>query len=270
MRLAPEDKKYAYVTLIIGLGMFVLAILLSVSYCDFTFGNTSCPTPDASMGIGASIGAVTTALFFYFIDKPAKDYLAKFSKSFAQKDMLLIWLAAFVFFITSFALILPVSYCGFIFGDISCPAPDASIWMGAIVGVITTALFFFLISRRFNTVLEELGKLYIARTCVLNLMDIFGKENGKGRIKKSEHNRKYFQNVLKKDYLDRFNITSGIVYQIYEKATSHKDNTSNDHNSDDCNDCKEIMVLIKKFNSTEKNIIEDDSVIEKIDWMNRS
>ena len=36
------------------------------------------------------------------------------------------------------------------------------------------------------------------------------------------------------------------------------ENTDKDHDDEDCNDCKEIMVLIKEFNSTEKNIIEGD------------
>jgi len=127
----------------------------------------------------------------------------------------------------------------------------------------------FSISRRFKTVLEELGKLYIARTCVLNLMDIFGKEHGKGRIK-SEQNRKYFQDILKEEYLDRFNIKSGIIYQIYKKAINHKEKTNPNHNHENCNDCKEIITLIKEFNSKEKNIIEGDKKVEKLDWINRS
>lgn len=270
LKFTSEDRKYAYTALIIGVGILILAINLSVSYCGFSFGSVSCPTPDVSMGIGALVGGVTIAFFFYFIDKPAKDFLAKFSKSSTGKDILWIWLTAFVFFITAFALILSVSYCSFSFGDASCPTPDVSILMGAVVGVMTTALFFFLISRRFKTVLEELGKLYIARTCVLNLMDIFGNEHGKGRIKKSEQNRKYFQRILKEEYLDRFNITDGIIFQIYENAVNHEKETNQDHNHGDCDDCKEIMALIKKFNSQEKNIIEGDKEVEKYDWINRS
>ena len=270
LKLTSEDRKYAYMTLVMGIGMFILSITLTVSYCGFIFGDASCPTPDVSMGIGALIGAITTALFFYFIDKPAKDFLAKFAKSSTKKDRLWVWLTAFVFLITSFALLLPVSYCGFIFGDASCPTPDVSMGIGALIGVITTAIFFFLISRRFKSVLEELGKLYIARTCVLNLMDIFGKEHGKGRIKKSEHNRKYFQEVLKEQYLDRFNITEGIVYQIYEKAINHNEKTTSEHNHDECDDCKEIMILIRDFNSKEKNIIEGDKEVEKLEWMDSS
>ena len=99
-------------------------------------------------------------------------------------------------------------------------------------------------------------------------MDIFGKEHGKGRIKKSEQNRKYFQDILKAEYLDRFNITSGIINQIYEKAVNHKEKTNPDHNHDDCDDCKEIMALIREFNANEKNMIEGDNKVEKLDWMN--
>jgi len=177
------------------------------------------------------------------------------------------WLTAFVFFITSFAYLASVSYCGFSFGDLSCPAPDASIGIGALIGVVTTALFFFLISKRFKTVLEELGKLYIARTCVLNLMDIFGKEHGKGRITKSEKNKNYFLKILKEDYLDRFNITDGIIYQIYQEVINHKEKTTSDHNHNNCKQCKKIMDLIKEFNSKEKNIIEGNDEVEKIQWM---
>jgi hypothetical protein len=268
LKITPDDRKFTYVALSIGAGMFVLAILISVLYCGF-FLNSSCPTPDASMGMGALIGAITTALFFYFIDKPAKEFLSKFAKSRTEKDLLWLWLVTFVFFITAFSLIIPLSYCGLTFGDASCPPSDASIWMGAVIGVMTTALFFFLISRRFKSVLEELGKLYIARTCVLNLMDIFGKEHGKGRIKKSEKNRKYFQNILKEEYLDRFNITNGLIFEIHKKAINHKKETNSDHNHEECDDCKEIMTLIKDFNKVEKNIIEGNDEIERLDWMDR-
>ena len=34
-------------------------------------------------------------------------------------------------------------------------------------------------------------------------MDIFGEEDGEGRIKKTQNNREYFQNVLKEDYLQQ-------------------------------------------------------------------
>jgi len=70
--------------------------------------------------------------------------------------------------------------------------------------------------------------------------------------------------------VDRFNITSGIVHQIYEKAINHEEETNQNHNHENCDDCKEIMSLIKKFNSEEKNTIEGDDKVEKLDWINRS
>ena len=270
MKLTFEDKRFAYVTLAIGIGMFAVSMTLSASFCGFSLDDASCPTPDISMGIGTMIGAVTTALFFYLIDKPAKDFLERFSISSTKKGPLWPRLTGFVFAITSFALVLSASFCGFSLGDASCPTSETSIGMGAIIGVATTAIFFFLISRRFKNTLEELGKLYIARTCVFNLMDIFGREHGKGRIKKSEHNRQYFQRILKEEYLDRFKITSGLIYRIYEKAVNHKEKTNPEHDHKECEDCKEIMALIKEFNSKEKNLIEGDKEVERLEWMGRS
>lgn len=256
------------VALSIGIGVLILAVIISGSICGFILGTDSCPPPDVSIGIGSLMGAITTALFFYFIDKPAKDFVTKFVKPSVGKIPLGMWLTVFVLSVTAISLVISTLTCGSAFDNFSCPPPDVEIWIGAIIGVLTTALFFFMINRRVKTVLEQLGKLYIARTCVLNLMDIFGKENGKGRIKKSEKNRQYFLKVLKEDYIDRFSISNSLILDIYQTAKDHK-LVETDHNHVNCTDCNQIMKLIKQFNEEEKNIIEGDKEVEKIDWINK-
>ena len=271
MKLIAIKINFVYKAIAVGVAMVILSIMLSLTYCDFRFGDTSCPAPDASVWIGAVIGAITTAMFFYVIDKPVRTILKKFDKSSTEKVQIGILSVAFVAIIFALAFILSITYCAVIFGNVSCPTPDAQIWMGAVVGVATTALFFYFISKRFKCVLEELGKLYIARTCILNLVDIFGKEHGKGRIKKSETNRQYFLKILDKDYIKTFDIKEGTtVKQIYDKAYDHKEIDQNhDHNT--CDSCKDIMKLIKKFDIEEENIIVKNlPKAEKFDWINRS
>ena len=262
-----EERKFAYTTLSVGGVMVVLAILLSLTSCGFRYSDPSCPTPNSSVLIGAGIGAVTTAIFFYLIDRPIKSILKKYGESYTGKYHILALLIAFVAIISALAFIISLTYCGFRYSDPSCPTPDAQIWIGAVTGVLTTAIFFFLISRRLNSTLERLGKLYVARTCVLNLMDIFGKEHGKGRIKKSEKNRTYFQEILKNDYLDTFGITTGTIRDIYDMAIGHKEMVDHDHDHTICPSCQNIMKVIKKFNEEEKNLIEENA--DKLDWINR-
>ena len=186
MQLKRLYGKYYFRAIIVGIGITSLAIISSSAFCGFSFGDVSCPSPEASVWLGAFVGAVTTALFFYLIDNYSKKILEKFDKEPMEKNQILKWLIGFVVTIFVLSIISSRTYCGFSFGNASCPIQEVQIWLGAFVGAVTSALFFFLIGKNTTYALEKLGKLYVARTCVLNLRDIFGIENGKGRIKKTE------------------------------------------------------------------------------------
>jgi hypothetical protein len=156
--------------------------------------------------------------------------------------------------------VVPTIYCSL---DPECPSPLSSTWLGAIFGAFATALFFIMITKHVSSALEELRKLYVARTCVMNLIDIFGKKDGEGRIRKDEHNRQHFLRRLNELYLKRYDIKNETINNIYVKADAHQPITSDHDHS--CPLCREIMDLIKAFNSGLTKTIEDGAHTR--DWM---
>jgi hypothetical protein len=243
-----------------------VSIFLSGLYCGFDFGAESCPTPDVEILLGAALGALTTALFFMLIDRPVKLTLERVGKLPHNKDRIVVWLAVFGAMIIATAITLPILYCSLQIRNGLCLTPDASVWLGAFMGVLTTALFFFLINRRFKPTLQKLGELYVARTCILNLMDIFGQSKDKGRIKKSEYNRTYFLDILKNDYIKLHRIEGTLVNQIHDLARSHEEIVE-DHDHTACQKCKDIMAMIRKFNAEQVNTIQENA--QNLDWINR-
>ncbi|MDE1769005.1 MAG: hypothetical protein KGI28_00445 [Thaumarchaeota archaeon] len=260
-------------TLCIVGGVVILSIFLSASDCRFNLTDPLCPTTNAQIWLGAVIGSLTAALFFILIDNPIKITLKRLVGQSSKVYNIVIWLIVFVAIISGLSFILPTLYCGSNLADPSCPTPNASVWLVALIGSLTTALFFFMISRRFTSALDELelslkelGKLYTARTCILNLIDIFGKtaDDKSARMKKSEKNRLYFLGILKKNYIDRFNVGDKIILQIYKEGSEHEPITE-DHDHTACDGCKNMMKLIKEFNIATPNTIEKDA--DKKVWL---
>ena len=139
-------------------------------------------------------------------------------------------------------------------------------WLGAVFGAIATALFFMMINMHVNSALEELGKIYVARTCVLNLIDLFGKKDGEGRIRKDEHNRELFLTRLKTLYIVQYNIKDELINNIYHTAKyKHEKPIEPSHDHATCDDCIQIMKLIKEFNKSFSNNIERGAHTR--DWM---
>ena len=165
---------------IIGIGIVFFSKVFSAGLCgwDFTFNEESCPSSEAGVWLGALIGAISTGIFFLIIDLEAKNLFKKFDRRPVSKQKMYLWTIVFIAIILVIGLAFSRGYCLVVYGDFTCPAQEAQIWLGGLLGVVTAALFFFLIGNDISSSLEKLGKVYIVRTCILNMWDLYGKENG--------------------------------------------------------------------------------------------
>jgi hypothetical protein len=241
----------------------LIALFILYASCNFSLeSDESCPTPTPSVWIGTFLGALTISFFFFFIERRVRSTLEGLGHpKGATSRWIIIWALAFVIGITLLSYIVSSGFCNL---NSDCPTPLWSVWLGAVFGAVATALFFIMINIHVSSALEELGKLYVARTCVLNLIDIFGKKDGEGRIKKDEHNRQLFLTRLDKLYIKEYKVRGELINTIHDKAKEHEPIVS-DHDHTACDDCKDIMGLIKQFNSSFVNSVEKDA--HKRDWM---
>ena len=101
---------------------------------------------------------------------------------------------------------------------------------------------------------------------LLGIIDLFGKKDGEGRIRKDEHNRELFLTRLKTLYIDQYNIKDELINNIYHTAKyKHEKPIEPSHDHATCDDCIQIMKLIKEFNKSFSNNIERGAHTR--DWM---
>ena len=196
------------------------------------------------------------------LDNPIADCMVRLTKSWVLR-VALVSLATV--FLLSF-LVLNV-YCGdFAFGA-SCEQATSnfSIYITAAIGVIIALLFFALEREqaKLQKGIEFLTELYVARTCMLNLLDVFAGESHK--IEPNEKNRQEFLRKLKEHYIQRFDVKQHEVLEIRDLTEAHgqipEEPPTTPGNCQTCGQplkiraqhqqgcdlCKELVVKIKKF-----------------------
>jgi len=111
-------------------------------------------------------------------------------------------------------------------------SPNLSILIGAIIGSLTTAIFFVFVElgqkkldERIKTVLERYARAYIVRTCFLNLKDIFTGEKDSKEFKEfnllpDDKTLRRFVTKLDDEYIKRFEAEPA-VKEIYHLASHH-------------------------------------------------
>jgi hypothetical protein len=198
-------------------------------------------------------------------------------KRLAKNFLVFVVAVTLIAFLTLFLLCRPESPLGNI-----CNIPDAvGVILSVIFGAITTALFYAMIEWRqakfekeqknlkeeLSRTLMDYARLYVVRTCLFNLKDIFAPPPiGRRKIKPSEHNRLHFLGILNERYLLKFEIREGDpVKAIYEKAIKHR--IDDDHNFGDCKSCNEIAGEISHYLSIDGNPFEGGAEMEETDTL---
>jgi len=212
--------------------------------------------------VGAFLGAATAALFFFMvarrvtlmsrrseIDQGDDDERAS---RFHDRISTIGRSAAFVAGITGVAFLFVYSICpsNFPFANGCEVSVNTSIWVGAFLGAVTTALFFYLIEKRVSTALEDYARAYIVRTCFFNLKDVFApnKVRGERRLIPNEVNRQYFLKILNEQYLLEFDAKEGdIVRDIYRLASNHGEIVEDAHDYEKCPVCRNDEGLVRQL-----------------------
>ena len=113
---------------------------------------------------------------------------------------------------------------------------NVSLLVGLVTGVAISAVFFF-IQNKIQRDVAFLTELYVARTCMFNLSDIFSGKSHK--IDPTDEQRKKYLKTLKEDYIEKFHVKNNDVVQILKLASDHKI-PETDHQREICPDCKHL------------------------------
>ena len=135
-----------------------------------------------------------------------------------------------------------VNQSNFLF-EAACQASNnISLLIGLVVGVIISWIFFY-IQNKMQKDISYLTELYVVRTCMFNLFDVFsGKDH---KIKPTEENRQRFVKKLEEDYIKKFGIRKSEVIEIFKLAKNHE--IPNTDHQKDCPECKDLADKIQKF-----------------------
>jgi len=153
-------------------------------------------------------------------------------------------------------------------GDICVNLPDFEIFVGVVIGTVTTALFFFYIERgqeklknEFQDFLQLHTKAYVVRTVMLNLKDVFtGEKFDRDDMEPLDDTRKKFLKALDEKYIQKFEIKDDdeikIVYNIaksHDPWEGHHPKWNKDNGKTTCPYCDKHF-LIGKINKVIENL----------------
>ena len=130
----------------------------------------------------------------------------------------------------------------FLFGAACQATNNISLLIGLVAGVIISWIFFY-IQNKMQKDISYLTELYVVRTCMFNLYDVFSGKSHK--IQPNDENRKRFVKKLEEDYIKKFGIKKNEVIEICKLAKNHE--LQNTDHQKDCPECKNLSNKIQKF-----------------------
>jgi hypothetical protein len=274
-----ENQKVMIVFIIIGIAVLTKLFLASQCNWEFSFDHETCPTPISSIWIGAIIGTVYTGAFFLLIEysnqKKIKA-LESLGKSKISKQRLILVVGLYIIGISLAGYVTSNGFCIVnTFGSF-CPTEESEILLDVSLGISSTIIFFLWFNKHLDKGYDELAKMYLVRTCMLNFLDIFNNKNGEGRIFKTEQNRLYFLKILKDVYLAKFTPkkNESIVYDTMRMIEKHGP-IFPEHDHLKCegeNSCGKITEKLLEFIKNPENvnpIEKSDDIDKNNNWMKK-